>query len=285
MSASSKDIKKLAQSFLRDQGFYSGDIDGIWGKLSKKAFTRYTDHLQVLGLEIGGEQIFTEDGVPDAVSGVVVLDPGHGGNRKVGGSSPNNATSASGVLEKVMTLDLAKRVQKQLMKLSDGIPGSNLKVHLTRTGDTNLSLSDRAQVAESKRADVFLSIHFNGFNGSARGTETWILSTANGNVNEQEDRELAQRIQTAMLAAIRQFDTNARDRGIKDNQKLGVLNDISLGNTRGAHNSRACLTEVEFIDNPDVDKLLNTTQNSNLVWNAIAEAIAEAIIDDLRMNP
>lgn len=285
MSASTKDIKKLAQVFLRDRGFYSGDIDGIWGKLSNKAFTRYTDHLRSLGLEIGGEQIFAEDGVPDAVSGVVVLDPGHGGNSKIGGSSPNNATSASGVPEKAMTLDLAKRVQKQVRKLADRIPGSDIKVHLTRTGDTNLSLSDRAQAAESKRADIFLSMHFNGFNGSARGTETWILSTANGNVNEQEDRELAQRVQSGMLTAIRQFDSNARDRGVKDTQKLGVLNDISLGNTRGEHNTRACLAEVEFIDNPAVDELLNTGQNANAVRDAIGGAIAEAIIDDLRLNP
>lgn len=284
MSASTKDVKKLAQAYLRSQGFYSGNIDGIWGKLSKKAFARYTDHLQFLGLEIGGEQVFTEDAVPDTVSGVVVLDPGHGGSSKIGGSSPNNAVSACGIFEKTMTLDLAKRVQKQLKKSSEEIPGSDIEVHLTRTGDTNLSLSDRAEVAESKNADVFLSIHFNGFNGSARGTETWILSEANGNVNEHEDHELAQRVQTAMLTAIRQFDPNARDRGIKKSQKLGVLNDISLGNTRGERNTGACLIEVEFIDNPAVDELLNTGPNAAAVRDAIAKAIAESLIDNLRTN-
>lgn len=284
MSTSTKDIKKLAQAYLRDQGFYSGDIDGIWGKLSNKAFTRYTDHLQQLGLEIGGERIFVEDGVQDAVSGVVVLDPGHGGSSKIGGSSSNNATSSSGVLEKTMTLDLAKRVQKQLKKFSDENPGSDIKVHLTRTGDTNLSLSDRAQTAMSKRADVFLSIHFNGFNGSVRGTETLILSTANGNMNEQEDLELAQRVQSATLAAIQRFDASARDRGVKNSQRLGVLNDISLGNTRSEHNTRGCLVEVEFIDHPNVDELLNTGPNASSVQDEIAAAIAEAIIEDLRMS-
>lgn len=284
MTASSKDIKKLAQAYLRDQGFYSGDIDGIWGKLSKKAFTRYTDHLESLGLEIGGEHLFVEDAVPDAVSGVVVLDPGHGGNRKIGGSSANNAISATGVKEKTMTLDLAKRVRSKLRRLTGTIPGSDIKVHLTRTGDTNLSLSDRAQVAESKNANVFLSVHFNGFNGSARGTETWILSTANGNVNEQEDRDLAERVQSAMFTAIQQVDPDARNRGVKDTQRLGVLNDISLGNTRGEHSTRACLVEVEFIDNPKVDELLNTGPDASATRDAIAEAIAEAIVDDLRMN-
>ena len=284
MTTSAKDIKKLGQAYLRDQGFYSGEIDGIWGKLSKKAFTRYAEHLQRLGLEIGGERILVEDGVQDAVSGVIVLDPGHGGTRRTGGSSPNNATSLSGVLEKAMTLDLAKRIRKQIKKFSEERPGSDIKVHLTRSGDSNLSLSDRAQTAMRKDADVFLSIHFNGFNGSVRGTETLILSTANGNVNEQEDFALAQRVQSAMLTAIRQHDANARDRGVKNNRRLGVLNDISLGNTRSEHNTRACLAEVEFIDNPDVDQLLNTGANAAVARDDIASSIAEALIEDLRLN-
>ena len=89
---------------------------------------------------------------------------------------------------------------------------------------------------------------------------------------------------SATLAAIRRFDVNARDRGVKNNQRLGVLNDISLGNTRRDHNTRACLVEVELIDNPNVDKLLNTGPNTNSAQGEIASAIAEAIIDDLRMN-
>ena len=281
MSTSTKDLKKLAQTYLRSQGFYSGQIDGVWGELSKKAFGRYMSHLQSLGMDIGDEQSIAEDGTPMALSGVVVLDPGHGGSQRIGGSSPNNATSASGVLEKAMTLDFAKRVQKQLKQIANLAPGSDIKVHLTRSGDTNLGLSDRAQVAEAKNADIFVSIHFNGFNGSVRGTETLILSKANGNVNEAEDRKLAERIQESMFIAIKKLDPAARNRGIKDGQKLGVLNDISLGNVRGNRNTRACLVEVEFIDNPDVDKLLNTIAGSGMARDSIATAIAEAIVDDL----
>jgi N-acetylmuramoyl-L-alanine amidase len=281
MNTSTKELKKLAQTYLRSQGFYSGQIDGIWGKLSKKAFGRYMSHLQSLGMDIGDEQSIAEDGIPSALSGVVVLDPGHGGSQRIGGSSPNNATSASGVLEKTMTLDFAKRVRKQLKHIASLSPGSDIKVHLTRSNDANLGLSDRAQVAEAKNADIFVSIHFNGFNESVRGTETLILSKDNGNVNEAEDRKLAERIQESMFIAINKLDSNARNRGIKDGQKLGVLNDISLGNVRGNHKTRACLLEIEFIDNPDVDKLLNTSANSGKARDTIATAIAEAIIDDL----
>ena len=87
-----------------------------------------------------------------------------------------------------------------------------------------------------------------------------------------------------MLTAIRQHDANARDRGVKNNRRLGVLNDISLGNTRSEHNTRACLAEVEFIDNPDVDQLLNTGANAAVARDDIASSIAEALIEDLRLN-
>ncbi len=281
MAIRNKDMKKLAQAYLRDQGFYQGDIDGRWGKLSNKAFKRYSSHLRSRGLDIASA-VFSEDATSQAVNGVVVLDPGHGGTDRIGGSSPNNATSTSGVLEKTMTLDMAKRIRRDLKRMTDSLPGSNVKVHLTRSGDTNLGLSDRAEIAESKSADVFLSIHFNGFNASARGTETLILSAANGNVNEAEDRALAQEVQNAMFNAIRQFDAGARDRGVKDNQRLGVLNDISLGNARGDAPTRACLVEIEFIDNSMVDELLNTGPDANAANEAIASAIATALLDNLR---
>ncbi len=282
MAISNKDLKKMAQAHLRDQGFYQGNIDGQWGKLSDRAFKRYRSHLRSQGLEIGGGAVFAEDATSQAVNGVVVLDPGHGGDERTGGSSANNAISASGVLEKTMTLDMAKRIRRHVNRMTGELPGSDVKVHLTRSGDTNLGLSDRAEVAENKDADLFLSIHFNGFNGVARGTETLILSAANGNVNEAEDRALAQRVQSAMVNAIRQFDPAARDRGVKNNQRLGVLNDISLGNVRGDAPTRACLVEIEFIDNPDVDKLLNTGPDARESKDAIASAIATALLDDLR---
>ena len=281
MATSNKDIKKLAQAYLRDQGFYQGEIDGSWGSLSNRAFKRYSSHMRSLGLNIA-ESEFTEDAISQAVKGVIVLDPGHGGANRIGGSSPNNATSASGVLEKTMTLDMARRVRKHLKRMTSDLPGSDVKVHLTRSGDTNLGLSDRAEAAESKNADVFLSIHYNGFNSSVRGTETLILSAANGNVNEAADRALAQQLQTAMFNAIKQFDAGARDRGVKDNQRLGVLNDISLGNTRGDAPTRACLVEIEFIDNANVDQLLNTGPNANAANEAIASAMATALLDNLR---
>jgi len=284
MAASVNNIRKLAQVLLRDKGFYSGDIDGLWGTGSNTAFDDYSRFLRGSGLEIGDEDAIVEDATVEGISGVVVLDPGHGGGSKIGGSSANNATSSSGVPEKTMTLELAKLVRKELNKISSGRPGSDIRVHLTRASDSNLGLADRAKVARSKGANVFVSIHYNGFDGRVRGTETLILSGQNGNVNAADDRALAERLQSGVFSALKDHDQGARNRGVKDNQRLGVLRDVHLQNPRANLETRACLVEVEFIDVDVVDKLLNTGPNAKTVLLDVARAMAEAIAEDLEAH-
>ncbi len=208
--------------------------------------------------------------------GTVVIDPGHGGNIDVGGSSKNNAVSASGVLEKNITLRFAFLVRDALQEVAQ-LGGHTVKIILTRDKDTNLGLSDRAKVAKTNKADIFLSIHCNGFNATTRGTET-LISPKNINSNHPADRALALRVQKATFNAIKAHDANAKDRGVKD-QKLGVLNEAALGTK-----SRGCLVELEFIDVPAVDILLNVGPNSPQVRADMAKAIANAIIEDLKAN-
>jgi N-acetylmuramoyl-L-alanine amidase len=76
---------------------------------------------------------------------VVVLDPGHGGNDP-------GATGISGVMEKTITLDLAKRVAALLSN-------DAMEVVLTRDGDTYMTIDDR--VARAADAAVFVSLHAN----------------------------------------------------------------------------------------------------------------------------
>ena len=208
--------------------------------------------------------------------GVVVIDPGHGGSLETGGSSKNNAVSTSGVLEKNMTLRFAFLVRDALQEAAQ-LGAHDLKIFMTRDTDVNLGLADRAAVAKSKKADVFLSIHFNGFDGSARGTET-LISPKAINSNHADDKALAQRVQKATFNAIKSHDANAKNRGVKD-QKLGVLNQASLGTK-----ARGCLVEVEFIDVPAVDTLLNIGPSSPQVRADICKAIAGAILEDLLAN-
>jgi N-acetylmuramoyl-L-alanine amidase len=207
--------------------------------------------------------------------GTVVIDPGHGGTGpKVGGSSSNNATSPSGVLEKNITLRMAFLVRDAIAEAAT-LGNHDVKVILTRETDKNLGLDDRARVARTNKADVFLSIHCNASEKhNARGVET-LISPQAVNANFAADKAFAQRIQTAVLGAIKAHDPKTRDRTVKE-QSLGVLRDASLGST-----TRGCLVELEFIDVKAVDMLLNIGPNATQVRSDIAKAIGGAIIDEL----
>ena len=209
-------------------------------------------------------------------NGTIVIDPGHGGSTEIGGSSANNAVSASGVLEKNITLRMGFLVRDALKELAT-LGGHTLKIHLTRETDKNLGLCDRAKVAKTKSADIFLSLHCNGFNKVARGTETLIRPAAS-NARHAADKAFAQRVQKAAFNAIKSHDANAKNRGVKD-QVLGVLNRGCLG-----AKPRGCMIELEFIDVPAVDKLLNVGPNSPQVRSDLAKAIAGAIIDTLKAS-
>jgi len=208
-------------------------------------------------------------------SGTIVIDPGHGGNVEVGGSSANNATSPSGVLEKNMTLRMGMLVRDALTALAtDG--NHSIKVILTRDMDKNLGLADRAAVGAGNGADIFLSIHFNASEQhNARGVET-LVSPKEKNSNHSADVALAQRIQTAVFNAIKAHDSNTKDRKVKD-QPLTVLNEKHLGKA-----TRGCLVEIEFIDVTAVDQLLNLNANAPEVRKDIAAAIARALLEDLK---
>jgi len=213
-------------------------------------------------------------------TGTVVIDPDHGGNGSVGGSDGNHAVSPSGVKEKDLTLILANLVKSELQSAATA-GGHTLTIVMTRTSDVNLSLAARAHVARTNHADRFLSIHLNAFNGVTRGVETYVRRALD-NVNLIDDKRYATNIQNAVFHAIKSADSGTHDRGVKE-EKFGVLNDVSLGNTSGGH-CRACLLEVEFLDVPAVDVLLNTGPNATAVRVQIAKAIATAVLNDL-MHP
>jgi N-acetylmuramoyl-L-alanine amidase len=173
-----------------------------------------------------------------------------------------------------MTLDLAGRVETALSNLP-----RPPRVILTRNADVNLSLEDRAHVARDNNAQLFLSIHFNGFDGVARGVLT-LVDLAARNVNFDDDVDFANNIQDAVLRVIRSHDPGTNDRGVEE-QSLGVLRDDRLGNTAANHPCRACLAEIEFIDVAAVDQLLNVGPDAETVKNEIAAAIAGVIHEEV----
>src|SRR5690242_4201556 len=90
---------------------------------------------------------------------VVVLDPGHGGR--------DSGAMCGGILEKDLTLDVARRIDRLLT--SEG-----MATLMTRAGDTYVSLADRAAFANRVRSCIFVSIHFNEDNQPvATGVETY----------------------------------------------------------------------------------------------------------------
>jgi N-acetylmuramoyl-L-alanine amidase len=97
----------------------------------------------------------------------IVIDPGHGG-RDPGAIGPQ------GTLEKEMALDVARRVKKLLEKKL------KLEVLLTRNSDRFMALEARTGYANKKKADLFVSIHFNAHrNRKFRGVETFYLDLTN----------------------------------------------------------------------------------------------------------
>lgn len=191
---------------------------------------------------------------------IVVLDPGHGGTTTVGGSSPNNATGPTGLLEKAVTLDVALRVRPLLQ--ADGID-----VRMTRTTDTNLGLAARAHVARDAGADAFVAIHLNGYNGSAQGTETYHHTNASA-----DSRALAAVVQAEVLKA-----TGLDDRRVK---KAGyaVL--------RPAHHhpdTAACLLEISFMDVAAEEARLKTATYKESIAVAIARAVKGWLVADQRI--
>jgi len=88
---------------------------------------------------------------------MLILDAGHGG-------SDSGARSRDGkILEKNLNLALAGKIAEHLT----GIP-----VTFTRTGDTTLDPTARAQRVRDSGARACISVHHNSYNGTARGMET-----------------------------------------------------------------------------------------------------------------
>jgi N-acetylmuramoyl-L-alanine amidase len=106
-------------------------------------------------------------------SGKVVLDAGHGG-------TDSGAVNAKyGLTEKEQTLDIANRLRTLLT--ADGCT-----VYMTRTSNSQtLSNNDRYTYANSKGADVLVSVHMNGSTSSSTDYTTTLFG------KWRKDKELA----------------------------------------------------------------------------------------------
>jgi N-acetylmuramoyl-L-alanine amidase len=97
----------------------------------------------------------------------IVIDPGHGGKDF---GAPGYI---KGVHEKEIVLQISKRLAKMIQN------ELGCQVYLTRSDDRYLTLEERTAMANTKEADLFISLHTNAHkNKEAYGIETYFLNLA-----------------------------------------------------------------------------------------------------------
>jgi N-acetylmuramoyl-L-alanine amidase len=105
----------------------------------------------------------TAPAIPPGAGPLVVIDPGHGGERA-------GTKNAAGVHEKAVTLAVAEHAKRALSK-------AGVRVMLTRESDQHVELDDRIALANEADAAVFVSVHANYAPvQQRRGAEIYILS-------------------------------------------------------------------------------------------------------------
>lgn len=119
----------------------------------------------------------------------VLIDPGHGGEDLGAVGSINLGKKSQQILEKDVALDLARKIQVELKK-------RNIKSFLSRSIDRNVSLAERAHMAEKIKADLYISVHLNSSTQKEpRGFETYYLDNhqdaAVKKVEEAENKDLS----------------------------------------------------------------------------------------------
>ncbi len=210
----------------------------------------------------------------------IVIDPGHGG-RDPGAIGP------SGLMEKDVVLKIAKGLRKRLEK-------RGYKVFLTRERDIYLPLEERTAIANTKRADLFVSIHANASRKrGARGIETYILNFASDeetmelaarenaistkrltdlqiilyslmlNAKVNESSRLAHHVQESLSNSLNHRKSSHRDRGVKQAPFYVLM---------GAR-MPAILAEVSFISNKREERRLKSRKHLDRIASAIARGL------------
>src|SRR6266404_2659788 len=130
---------------------------------------------------LAGCAIFHRGGVVKDTSkkfSAVVVDAGHGGR-------DNGAYRRYGPPEKVVALDVAKRIERKLRQ-------SDLRTVMIRSDDVFVPLDERVEIENREQNAIFVSIHFNDARRSGvKGFETYYHSP--------ELAELARRIQSKLV--------------------------------------------------------------------------------------
>jgi N-acetylmuramoyl-L-alanine amidase len=211
----------------------------------------------------------------------IVIDPGHGGKDK-GAIGPNNT------YEKDIVLAVAKQL-KPLLQSKTGC-----EVILTRTKDVYLSLEQRTAIANTNKADLFISIHANAHSDrSKHGVETYFLNLAKDqesarvaalenatstrkisdlesilkdlllNTKVDESARLAGQVQSHLIGRLKTDYDSVRDLGTKQ-APFYVLMGAEMP---------SILIETSFISNPVEEERLKNRQFQKCLAESICNGI------------
>jgi len=210
----------------------------------------------------------------------IVIDAGHGGHDP-------GTIGPRGLQEKDVVLDVALRLERMVRK------ELGTEVVLTRGSDVFIPLEERTAIANSKGADLFVSIHANASrSANARGIETYFLSFARTphaeavaarenaistatlkdlqnlvkaitlNSKLAESRDLAASIQESMVSAVREQHP-VPDRGVHSAPFYVLI---------GA-NMPAILAEIAFVTHPEDEKRLRTPEYREVLARSLLRGL------------
>lgn len=218
----------------------------------------------------------------------IVIDPGHGGHDP-------GAIGKRGLEEKEVVLDIAKKLKNMIKN------DMNIEVILTRDSDTFIPLDERTAIANTKEADLFLSIHANASpNPNARGIETYFLNyTTDDEANRVAAREnkislkRQKEIQKAFQTDLEKIQGDL-ERDIKRDESLRfahMVQNSMIDNLHSSYNVTnhgvkhalfyvlvgakmpSILAEISFISNHEEERRLN----SSIYRQKIAESLLAGI--------
>jgi len=169
----------------------------------------------------------------------VVVDAGHGGR-------DSGASRRFGPPEKVVTLDVAQRLNRKLRE-------SQFRTVMTRNSDVFVPLDDRVAIGNRVSNSIFVSIHFNDSSRRGiRGFETYYSTPYAAS--------LAQRIQQKLLTL-----PHASNRGVHP-ARFRVLRNATYPSV---------LVECGFLSNRGEGGEAGSANHRDLLADKISEAIVE----------
>ena len=131
----------------------------------------------------------------DTKQHIIVIDAGHGGKDP-------GCIGKGGTQEKTVVLSVAKKLKSKL-------DANGYKTFLTRSGDSYLKLAERAEIAEKKHADLFISLHANA--NPSRDVKGFSIYTLSEKASDEEAQKLAESENAADKIDVSGFEKFSKD--------------------------------------------------------------------------